>query len=134
MWCLARCLPLMIGDLVPEGNERWQLFLLLLDIVDYVFAPKTTRDIIAYVRLLINDHHREFRRLYPDCSIIPKHHYMIHIPEWMERYVLQIKYSYTYVHIHYIYIIFDHISRHTWELLLCKKYHNHQQINIVTHP
>ncbi len=90
MWCLARYLPLIIGDLVPEDDEKWNLFLMLLTIVDYVFAPRTTPDVIAYVRFLINQHHTEFRRLYPDCVMIPKQHYMVHIPEWMERWVCSV--------------------------------------------
>ena len=86
MWCLARYLPLMVGDItVPEDNEKWLLFLSLLTIIDYVFAPKCTSDTISYVRLLIHDHLVEFKWLYPNCHIIPKQHYMIHIPDWMER-------------------------------------------------
>ena len=88
MLCLGRLLPLIIGDLVPEGDEKWELFLQLLTIIDYVFAPKTTSDIVAHVRMLINYHHTKFTLLYPECSIIPKLHYMVHIPSWMERYVL----------------------------------------------
>ena len=64
MWCLGRLLPIMIGEHVPVGDHKWNLFLLLLDIIDYVFAPKTTLEIISYVAVLINDHHTEFRRLY----------------------------------------------------------------------
>ena len=85
MWCLGRLLPLMIGDLVSEDDETWELFLLLLTIMDYVFAPKASGDSVAYVRMLINDHHAKFRELYPECSVIPKMHYMVHIPSWMER-------------------------------------------------
>ena len=85
MWCLARLLPLMVGDFVNEDDDKWQLFLDLITIVDYVFAPTTNTDIIAYVRLLIGDHLTRFRELYPSCSIIPKQHYMVHIPQWMEK-------------------------------------------------
>ena len=52
MWCLGRLLPLIIGDLVPEDDEKWELFL-QLTIIDYVFAPKTTSKVVAYVRLLM---------------------------------------------------------------------------------
>ena len=66
MWCLGRYLPLMVGDItVPEDIEKWLLFLLLLTIIDYVFAPMCTSDTISYVRLLIHDHFVEFKRLYP---------------------------------------------------------------------
>ena len=83
MWCLARLLPLMIGEHVPEDDHRWGLFKMLLLIVDYVFAPNTDEDIIEYIRKLIEDHHFKFRELYPACPVTPKLHYMVHIPDWM---------------------------------------------------
>lgn len=85
MWCLARLLPLMIGEKVNEGNAHWVNFLLLLSIVDYVFAPIISNDSVAYVRTLIEDHHQAFKELYPHCRITPKMHYMVHYPECIER-------------------------------------------------
>ena len=85
MWCLARLLPLMICDYVNEDDDKWQLFLDLLTIMDYIFAPIANMDIVSYVRVLIGDHLTRFCELYPGCSIIPKQHYMIHIPQWMEK-------------------------------------------------
>ena len=37
-WTLSRFLPLLIGDLVPEDDNHWQLFLLLLKIIKWVTA------------------------------------------------------------------------------------------------
>lgn len=85
MWCLARNLPLMIGQLIPENEPHWDSFLLHLTIIDYVFAPVTSADIADYLRQLIHEHHTAFRELYPDASFIPKLHYIIHIPDWMLR-------------------------------------------------
>ena len=87
MWCLARYLPLLVGDCVPEDDEHWQNFLLLLEIVDCIFSPTCDDNVIAYLRYLLQLHHTEFKRLYPDNSIIPKMHYMLHYPQLMERYV-----------------------------------------------
>ena len=85
MWCLCRLLPLMIGHLIPNGNEHWENFLLLLKIIDIILAPCTTHRIISYLGVLIQDHHEEFFRLNPSCPVTPKFHYMIHYPEWMSR-------------------------------------------------
>lgn len=85
MWCLARLLPLMIGDIASEDEPHWDNFLLMLSIVDYLFAPVTSGDIASYVKLLINEHHQAFCNLYPNAPIIPKLHYMIHLPEWMTQ-------------------------------------------------
>lgn len=76
-------LPLIIGDLVPEDNLYWQLFLLLLKIVDLVMAPRCTTAIAAYLRELIHEHHVTFKELYPDRPLTPKLHYMVHIPHWI---------------------------------------------------
>ena len=87
MWCLGRNLPLMIGGKIRENQPHWDNFLLLLTIIDYVFAPVTSIDIVDYLRQLIHDHHSAFKELYPDSPFIPKLHYIIHIPEWINRYV-----------------------------------------------
>ena len=87
MWCLGRLLPLMIGADVPCHNQQWECFLQLMIIVDYVFAPVTSIEVIDYVKDLIETHHQSFKELYPSAPIIPKLHYMIHIPDWIERLV-----------------------------------------------
>ncbi len=71
MWCLGRFLPLLVGDFIPDDCEHWRNYLLLLDIVDRVFAPTTTQSAVADLRFLIEEHHQEFKHLYPDRSIIP---------------------------------------------------------------
>ena len=53
MWLLARILPLSIGDLVPEDDERWLNFLKMLDIVDILFCPRISEDDAAYLATLI---------------------------------------------------------------------------------
>lgn len=83
MWCLGRLLPFMIGDIIPTDDEHWLNFLALLMIIDYVFAPVISPDIVGFLHDKIRSHHEAFQQLYPECSIIPKLHYMIHIPEWI---------------------------------------------------
>ncbi|KAK3731628.1 hypothetical protein QZH41_015892 [Actinostola sp. cb2023] len=85
MWCLARYLPLLIGAKVPPTDEKWVLFLKMLDITDMIFAPVTSANQSANLSLLIEEHHEEFKNLYPNCSIIPKLHYIIHYPRTMTR-------------------------------------------------
>lgn len=85
-WCLARLLPLMIGNSVPEGDPNWDHFLLLLKIADYILSLITSRSIAALLTTLIEAYHQSFKELYPECPIIPKQHYMVHIPQWMIRY------------------------------------------------
>ena len=80
MWLLGRSLPAMVGHLVPEEDEHWQNLTLLLRIVDYLLAPRLTPDEADYVQVLIGDHHTMYKSLYPDESIPPKFHYLVHMP------------------------------------------------------
>ena len=54
-----------------------------MDIVDILFSPTIIEDDCAYLAVLINDHHNEFKRLYGTHKIIPKMHFMIHMPRLM---------------------------------------------------
>ena len=78
----------MIGEMVPEGDEYWKNYLDLLTIMDHVFAPTVSLNTVALLHDMIRIHHEQFHKLYPECSIIPKLHYMIHIPEWILKYVI----------------------------------------------
>ena len=94
MWCLARFLPLMIGEQVPENDRKWRNYLLLLEIVDYLFAPVLSQHVVAYLSVIIEEH-QGFIKLYSECSVTPKIHYMmIHYPEWISRCI----YHYVFVH------------------------------------
>lgn len=88
LWCLARLLPVMIGDIVDETDLHWENCLLMLTITDYVFGPVVSDDIATYIKVLIEDHHEKFKQLYPTAPIIPKMHFMLHLPEWMVRSVM----------------------------------------------
>lgn len=81
MWCLARILPLMIGKEISEADEHWSNYLVLLEILDYVFAPTITREAVAHLRVLIDDHHQHFKVLYSNSPITPKMHYIVHYPD-----------------------------------------------------
>lgn len=88
IWCLGRFLPVLVGHLVPEGNSYWDNFLTLLTIIDHVFAPVTTPDKADNVAMLVEDFLTDFRELYPERRLIPKMHYMIHLPTWMKLFLV----------------------------------------------
>lgn len=79
MWLLGRILPLVIGDMIPEGDPKWQNFLLMMKIVDVLFAQATTKGLVACLSYQIAEHHEEFK-LYPVALLIPKMHFMVHMP------------------------------------------------------
>lgn len=79
-WCLLRNLPLIFGDLVSPNDQKWYLLLLLLQIVNIVFSPTLSKGIAIFLKHLIAEHHRLFKKLYPNKRLIPKHHFMVHYP------------------------------------------------------
>ncbi len=81
MWLFGRLLPMMIGDRVPNGDEYWVHYMDLLCITDILLAPTIifSEDDVAHLATLISDYLREFQRLYPHASIIPKMHYLVHM-------------------------------------------------------
>lgn len=70
----------MIGSYVSEEDEHWKNYLVLAEIMDYLMAPDITEDEVGYLSVLIQQHHNQFVRLYTSASVIPKHHFMIHMP------------------------------------------------------
>ncbi len=80
MWLLGRYLPLMIGSTIPDDDEHWMCFTLLLHMMQYLFAPKLSDNDVAVLQEMIMDHHQRFVSLYPDNSVTPKLHYLIHMP------------------------------------------------------
>ncbi|KAM7426608.1 hypothetical protein ABFA07_022132 [Porites harrisoni] len=84
MWCLSRMLPILIGDLVPVGDEHWENFLRLLQIEEIIFAPKTSIQLAAYLAVLTEEYLTGFSELY-DRRMIPKQHYMVHYPRQIVR-------------------------------------------------
>ena len=89
-WVLAVHLPLMIGKDIPVDNPLWECYLLLLDIVKVCTGYFATHCLADYLAALISDHHMMFRQCYPNASITPKMHYMVHFSAQMIRYFILI--------------------------------------------
>ena len=80
MKCLALYLPLIIGDLISEESDVWEMFLLLLDIYKIVVAPSISNAGTYVLKALIRDHHQLYLELFPESHLIPKHHFVLHYP------------------------------------------------------
>ncbi|KAJ1528162.1 hypothetical protein ONE63_008075 [Megalurothrips usitatus] len=67
MWCLARSLPFLIADYLPETeevNSHMKLIFLLQDIMQIVFSFEITVEDIAQLEKLIFDHNALFENLF----------------------------------------------------------------------
>ena len=80
MWNLVVNFPMMVGDLVPEGDNEWECFLILLEILQICVTWISSADLVEYLKVLIEAYLSTFSECYPHARIIPKQHYMIHLP------------------------------------------------------
>ena len=76
-WILCRLTPFMIGDFIPPSDDYC---LLMLEIADYLFVPIISADEAANLSVLIEEHHQTFSQLHTSSAVIPKMHYLIHMP------------------------------------------------------
>ena len=79
-WALFRLLPLIMGDMIPPNHAYWEFYLELREIADILFCQKWTFGMAAYFREIYASHMRNFKELFPDFQLIPKHHYLVHYP------------------------------------------------------
>lgn len=84
-WCFARYFCLLVGDFLDESYTYMQLIYILLDIVDIVFSPNITVSMTYRLEELIHHHHQLFRTLFPEQSLIPKQHFLIHYPSKIRK-------------------------------------------------
>ena len=82
MWTFGRYL---IGHLIPIGNENWENFLKLLDIMDIVFSRRLPVDECVYLESLTSDHHSCSKELYPEATVTLKMHSMVHMPRLCKK-------------------------------------------------
>ena len=85
MWLFGRVLPLIVGDLVPDDDDRWLNYLKMMEVVDLLFCSRISEDNCAYLAALISDQRREFTELYSDASVLPKMHFMVHMARLVLR-------------------------------------------------
>ncbi|KAJ8043215.1 hypothetical protein HOLleu_10206 [Holothuria leucospilota] len=82
-WCLLRSLPLLLGRLVPLGNDTWKLLLQIADAVEVVTAPMVNKALCVFLANLMETFSTTYFNLYPNENMKPKLHYLIHYPQQM---------------------------------------------------
>ena len=55
-----------------------------------LFAPEILEDTVGCLQEMIFEHHSQFVKLYPEFGVIPKMHYMVHMPRLIVRFVSHI--------------------------------------------
>ena len=57
-------------------------------IVDLIFSPTVDPNMPGYLEVTIEENLEMFATLYGEASVIPKMHFLIHIPRLLERQVI----------------------------------------------
>lgn len=79
MMTLCFTMPHIIGFKIPDDDERWKNFIILLQIVILSTSPYVDEDSAGQLAQLVATHNYNFVKLYPKSSVIPKLHYCIHL-------------------------------------------------------
>ncbi len=80
MWLLAQIMPLILSKFVDTSTEHWECLSSLLEIMGIVFSTRISVEAVVYLKSAINNHLRLFKNVFPDAPIIPKQHFLVHIP------------------------------------------------------
>lgn len=86
MKLFSKIFPFLVGDRIPDTDENWICYILLLKICDICVSGVLKVDSASYLEILIEEHHTKFKTLYPATPIIPKMHFMIHYPKQIINY------------------------------------------------
>ena len=84
MWTFAVLLPLIIGDKVPIDNKKWVCFLFLLEIVKVCTARVTLCEASDFLKVLVEEHYKLFKTIYPSLSLTTKFQYMVYFPRLLK--------------------------------------------------
>ena len=80
-----RLLPFIMSSLVDDGDTHYVLLTQLIAIVQIVFSPVISIQTANLLKLLIAEHLSAFKQMFSDINIIPKQHYLIHIPKMIKK-------------------------------------------------
>lgn len=83
MWLFAQILPFILADKVHGDDPHWKHFLSVLEIMGICFAHKVTLNSVINLKRLVQDHLTSFKNVYPNARILPKQHYLVHLPTQM---------------------------------------------------
>lgn len=87
-----KILPFLLADLVQTADPFYKFLLELCEIVAIVYSPVLSDGTVGYLEHLIRDHLANFKELFPEQNLIPKHHYLLEIPRLIKLFGPPIRY------------------------------------------
>ncbi|XP_058851954.1 uncharacterized protein LOC131699402 isoform X2 [Acipenser ruthenus] len=86
MWTLLKHLLLILNELCISDDPHYTFIKELVEITHIAFSPCVCVTTLACLRVLIKEHLKHFKQLFPHLSIIPKQHYLLHIPKLISEF------------------------------------------------
>lgn len=74
-----------IGDLVLPDNSTWLLYLALLEIVEILSLHSITSRNVEKLEIIIPKYLHNLLELFPDFTLKPKHHFLLHYPDIIRK-------------------------------------------------
>ena len=93
MLVLIKILPFVLTSVVQKDNMYFQFMSELITIANILLSPLISIGSVLALKNLLQEHFKRFTQLFPQCSVIPKQHYICHFPETILRYGPPIRYS-----------------------------------------
>ena len=84
-WILLRTLPLIIGDLVPEAECVWRVYLGLCSLVEAVLAPEFCEGDIIFLEDSVSNWLQDLTSVFPAFKLKPKFHFLVHYGTHIRR-------------------------------------------------
>lgn len=85
-WQLYLMLARILGTYIDENDASWEVYLLLRDITDVVFAPVVSSSSLVHLEGLVFQFLTQFVAVFGSTSVTPKFHYMIHYARLIRMY------------------------------------------------
>ena len=80
-----RFVPFFISEYVDVDDDYHKFLAQLIQICHVVFAPIISNKTIEQLTLMIKEHLRLFKTLFPAENVDPKQHYTLHFPKLIRR-------------------------------------------------
>lgn len=74
----------IIGHRVNKYSPEWKLYLVLRQILSIVTAKTIHRRTYELLSSLVSEHHTLYLQAFPNDTLKPKHHFMVHYPRIMQ--------------------------------------------------
>ena len=72
--------PLLVGSRIADLDEVWLLCMLSIQLIEIVCAPKISLGMVTYLQCIIEEYVTYRKLLFPDVTLKPKHHFLVHYP------------------------------------------------------